>query len=175
MATIDSRNNIVKAARFAVDHKTSAKFAWDYAEIRPIPLNMNFTKKTDCSGFATWCYWVAGVADPNGQNYSGQGYTGTLLSHGTHIAGENALPGDLIVYGPGTGWHVGVIVEIDGLNVLTVSHGQQGDPSYVWVNPPRGTIPLPARNVHVSDGRKPQTYLRFNTTQIRNPQILPTV
>lgn len=25
----------------------------------------------DCSSFATWCYWVAGLKDPNGLGYNG--------------------------------------------------------------------------------------------------------
>lgn len=36
----------------------------------------------DCSEFATRCYKAGGAPDPNGLNYSGLGYTGTLSQHG---------------------------------------------------------------------------------------------
>jgi hypothetical protein len=66
------------------------------------------------------------------------------------------------VYGTGTGWHTALVVEVHGHDILTISHGQQGDPSYVWVNPP---TTVPSRGYY-ADARKPQTYLRFNTTAV---------
>jgi peptidoglycan hydrolase-like protein with peptidoglycan-binding domain len=101
----------------------------------------------DCSAFVTLCYNWAGAPDPNSNGYNGQGYTGTLLAHGTPITKDQAVGGDVIVYGPGTGWHTALIVEA-GADPLTVSHGQQGDPSYVRVS---------------QDGRQPQRFLRFST------------
>lgn len=109
----------------------------------------------DCSAFVTLCYNWAGAADPNGMGYNHTGYTGTLLSHGTKIALNQVQPGDVIVYGPGTGWHTALVIE-GGPNPLTISHGQQGDPSYCHVS---------------QDGRLPQTYLRFNTTAIGDKNI----
>jgi hypothetical protein len=67
------------------------------------------------------------------------------------------MPGDVIVYGGGTGEHTALIVVVDGSkNPLTISHGQQSDPSYCHVN---------------QDGRLPQTYLRFNTNAISDKNI----
>jgi len=43
-------------------------------------------------------------------------------------------------------------------NPLTISHGQEGDPSYVHVS---------------QDGRLPQTYLRFNTNQLNATSAHP--
>lgn len=167
----DSRNLIVAAARWLMTRNVK-KYPMHYAEVRPIPLNLAFPKTIDCSGTATWCYWVAGCNDPNGRNYDGLGYTGTLLNTGKHIAPSQALPGDLVVYGGGTGEHVAIIVDVDGANILTVSMGQEGDPSWVWVNPPHNPKPSEV-NVHAVDGRQPQTFLRFDTGQHHNPQILP--
>ena len=116
----------------------------------PLVLPIN----SDCSGFVTLLYWLAGLPDPNNCHYNHTGYTGTLLAHGTKIPLNQVQPGDVIVYGPGTGWHTALIVDVTGANAknpLTISHGQQGDPSYVHVN---------------QDGRLPQTYLRFNTSAI---------
>ena len=177
MPAPDNRHLIVQAAKWAVGKKNTPLAPWHYKEVRPIPLNLTFPKTTDCSGFVTWCYWVAGCADPNGQNYSGQGYTGTLLSHGTQINTNQVLAGDVVVYGAGTGEHTALVVYADLLNVLTISHGQEGDPSYTWVNKPQGTIPAPFNVVPATavDGRKPQRFLRFPTAQIATPRQLPTV
>lgn len=114
-----------------------------------MPLTGKLPLTTDCSGFVTLCYKLAGAPDPNGLDYNGQGYTGTLLEHGRHIPLAEVEPGDVIVYGPGTGWHTAIIVEA-GKDPLTVSHGQESEPAYVRVS---------------QDGRQPQTYLRFPTTK----------
>lgn len=147
-ANPDVRPQIVEWAKYLV----SIKNHFLYEQIRPMPLSIDkWPIKTDCSGFATLVYRLAGAPDPNGPkyHYNGRGYTGTLLANGKKITREQARPGDMIVYGPGTGWHVAVIVEA-GANPLTVSMGQNGDPSYVHVN---------------EDGRTPQTYLTFSTIQ----------
>ncbi len=70
------------------------------AKRRKLPLTI------DCSAFVTICYNWAGAPDPNGLGYNGQGYTGTILSHGTQIARRNVRVGDLVVFGRGTGNHV---------------------------------------------------------------------
>jgi hypothetical protein len=78
-----------------------------YEQERPIqafgvPPEQGFT--TDCSGHATSAYYwarkVTGikVPDPNGRNFDGYGYTGTLLNNP-----EAPTPyevGDLAIYGP---------------------------------------------------------------------------
>lgn len=87
---------------------------------------------TDCSGFVTACYKWSGLPDPNGLGYRELGYTGTLLQRAKVITDrlDTAKPGDLIVYGPGTGAHVVMVVQA-GSNPLCVSHGQEGDPNYI--------------------------------------------
>lgn len=88
---------------------------------------------TDCSGFVTACYRWAAAPDPNGVAYAYVGYTGTLLSHGRDVPAGEARPGDIVVYGPGTGVHTAVVVEA-GIDPLTVSHGREGGPEYVRVS-----------------------------------------
>lgn len=119
-----------------------------------MPLTERFPLATDCSGFVTLCYFLGGAPDPNGLGFNGSGYTGTLLSWGKHIPLSSVRPGDAIVYGPGSGWHTALIVE-GGADPLTISLGEQGDPSLVRVS---------------QDGRLPQTYLRFDT---RSPHPTP--
>ena len=123
----------------------------------------------DCSATIRNLYNWAGAPDPYRLGYAvPEGYTGTELATGTHIPLliKNAqgisvvgpLPADAVVYGPGTGWHTALVVEVVGENILTISMGQQGDPSYVWVNKPT----CPSRG-YGYDGREPQTFLRFPT------------
>ena len=45
--------------------------------------------------FATWCYWQARVADPNGVDYQ-TAYPDALTANGK--APTKPLPGDLVIY-----------------------------------------------------------------------------
>jgi hypothetical protein len=98
-----------------------------YAEVRPMPLRRTLPLATDCSGFATLCYFLAGAPDPNGLDYIGQGYTGTLLRHLPHIGHAAAQPGDLVVWGRYPGRHCAVVLET-GDDPLLASHGQERGP-----------------------------------------------
>jgi len=138
-----------------------------------------FPINTDCSGSCTLWAFLANGNDPNGLNFDHEGYTGTFLSHEQHLAlwvknaqgVEQVQPGDYVVYGPGTGEHVAIIVSVNGNDILTVSHGEQGGPGYCWVNTPKG----PSKG-YPTDGRTPQTFLRNVTTTnkpVRTPADLP--
>jgi cell wall-associated NlpC family hydrolase len=159
----DVRDTIVAWAKWSASHHD--KFNYTQGPLRMANINHAgvLPVNADCSSFVTLCYNWAGASDPNGMSYNHTGYTGTLLAHGKRIALKDVKPGDVIVYGAGTGEHTALVVDVTGANAknpLTISHGQQGDPSYVHVN---------------QDGRLPQTYLRFNTNAIadRNIHIPP--
>lgn len=81
----------------------------------------------DCSQAVTLIAHVAGANDPNGGNFRADGYTGTLLHGCKGISVTQARPGDLCVFGPGTGHHV-VMVMQPGADPLFFSHGQEKDP-----------------------------------------------
>lgn len=98
-----------------------------YAQIRPIPHTWRLPMTTDCSGFVTLCYQLAGAPDPNGQRYSGQGWTGTLLDHGISVPLSKAQTGDLVIWGANPGHHVAVIVAPGG-DPEIVSHGSEAGP-----------------------------------------------
>lgn len=72
-----------------------------YAQIRPIVLLKPpaYSPRMDCSWYVTVGYYAGGAPDPNGRGYDGQGYTGTLLGHGTRISLSNIKPADLVFYG----------------------------------------------------------------------------
>jgi hypothetical protein len=87
---------------------------------------------TDCSGWVTYCHWASGLPDPSGLNYAYLGYTGTILANAykngkvlTNLA--LAKPGDPIVIGPGTGWHVTICLE-SGADPIVGSHGSEPGP-----------------------------------------------
>lgn len=154
-------------AEWAVQDRIEHPAHWIYSEgsnrmnaigVWPI----KFPVTADCSASCTFWYWLTGRKDPNGLQFDHQGYTGTLLSHNQHIPIEKVQRNDLVVYGPGTGWHVAIVVEVHGKDILTVSFGQQGDPSYVWVNKPS----IPSRGYAV-DGRQPQTFLHPDNAIVR--------
>jgi len=179
---IDHRTAEVAWAHWAVADRIKHPEHWVYSEganrmanIGQWPIKFPIT--TDCSGSITLYAYLAQGNDPNGLNFDHEGYTGTLLSHEEHLAlwvKQNPVAtiqdievGDYVVYGPGVGEHVAIIVEIQGNDILTVSHGEQGNPTYCWVNPP-------SANPHgyPVDGRMPQTFLR-NVTENTKPVRMP--
>ncbi len=80
----------------------------------------------DCSGAVTCLYKWAGLQDPNGLDYSHEGYTGTMLAHLTRHYWNPfyAMPGALVIFGPGTGEHVAMVIE-HGHDPLLFSHGYE--------------------------------------------------
>lgn len=76
-----------------------------------------YGERSDCSSWVTSVYKSAGLADPNGERYTG-GYTGTLVANGKQVS--TPRPGDLVIYGPGTGHHVEMYV---GPGDKTIGHG----------------------------------------------------
>ena len=121
MATV--RQKIVTAARWGLDHEPQIH----YGEIRPIPLGRALPLTTDCSGFVTVCYFLAGAPDPNGLGYCGEGWTGTLLRHLEHVPHADVRRGDLVVWGGYPGRHVAIVLEL-GEDPLLCSHGHERGP-----------------------------------------------
>ena len=71
-----------------------------YSQVRPYPKSARLPLRTDCSGSATHILFMAGCKnDPNGRNYDGQGYTGTMYQRGTKVSLGAVRPGDLVFYG----------------------------------------------------------------------------
>jgi cell wall-associated NlpC family hydrolase len=117
------RAEIVAAARWGIHNEPRIH----YAPERPMPLTRTLPLSTDCSGFVTLCYWLAGAPDPNGLGYDGQGYTGTLLRAMQSVAQDWIGPGDLVVWGAYPGHHVALVLE-PGDDPLLCSHGQERGP-----------------------------------------------
>jgi hypothetical protein len=123
------RAEIVEVARWGI--RNAARI--HYTEARPMPLRRGLPLATDCSGFATLCYYLAGAPDPNGLGYIGQGYTGTLLRHLPHVPQDKARPGDLVVWGRYPGHHCALVLE-PGDDPLLASHGSESGPLEIWLS-----------------------------------------
>lgn len=120
---------------------------------------------TDCSGSFEMPYDAFGCPDPSGPaiHWGYLGYTGTLLAAGRHIPQADALPGDAMVCGPGTGSHVVGLLEpgtAHGGDPLVFSHGHE-----------QGISPEIRRLSW--DSRTPRTFLRFDTDDHKAPIAPP--
>jgi hypothetical protein len=97
----------------------------------------------DCSEAVTClCKW-AGLHDPNGFHFNSYGFTGSLLANLRHYYDPDAaLVGALVVYGPGTGHHVSMVLE-PGHDPLLWSHGREAGPVRVRLSDQRQQQPAP--------------------------------
>lgn len=114
-----------------------------YAEVRPMRTNsIKSTKELkkrlkdgtitcDCTEAITMIFRLAGAKDPNGSNYNGQGFTGTMLDHLPHFKKSisGAKTGAILIFGAGDGTH-GCIVMSDakGGNPWVFSNGSDAGP-----------------------------------------------
>src|SRR5689334_2917158 len=92
-----------------------------------MPLSRELPLTTDCSGFVTLCYFLAGAPDPNGRGYDGEGWTGTLLRALPEVDAADVRRGDLVVWGAYPGRHVAIVLE-PGDDPLLCSHGSERGP-----------------------------------------------
>jgi len=117
------RQKIVAAARWGIRNEPQIH----YGQVRPFPLERELPLTTDCSGFATLCCYLGGAPDPNGNDYSGYGWTGTMLRNLEPVEQADALPGDIVVWGRYPGVHCAVVLR-RGADPLLCSHGQERGP-----------------------------------------------
>lgn len=124
----EKRRAIVATAMLGYAHRSTIHYTQTSLRMWGVRNNVQPPKVPpyeDCSSFSTWCYFVAGVKDPNGFGYGGWGYTGTLIEHGRKIEPRDLKRGDLVFYGRATvPSHVAVFVG-DG---RVISHGSEVGP-----------------------------------------------
>ncbi len=137
------RAKIVEIARWGIANEPSIH----YQQSRPVD-GLDHRRKlplhTDCSGFSTLCYkWAGAKIDPNGGNFGGGAYTGTMLQHCRHIAKSAVQPGDLVVWGAYPGHHVALVLEA-GADPLLCSHGQEKGPIAIAFSVESKYQPTPA-------------------------------
>lgn len=130
----DVRARIVAAMTLLYHHAPEVHYTQGPRRMEGVTRRMRppiFPRYADCSSAATWAYYVAGAADPNGAGYNGTGYTGTLSRKGRVVDLAHARPGDLVFYGRGWPWHH-VAVYCGHGRVL--SHGSEGGPYLLAVD-----------------------------------------
>jgi hypothetical protein len=120
---VATRARIVAAARWGIENESLIH----YGQVRPMPLARRLPLTTDCSGFVTLCYFLAGAADPNGRGYDGRGWTGSLLECMENVDRRAVEAGDVVVWGEYPGHHCAVVLD-PGDDPLLASHGQERGP-----------------------------------------------
>jgi hypothetical protein len=93
----ETRDGIVAVAEKALAEQKTHPYK--YLQDRPYPdtlWSVAAHNGIDCSAFVTLVYKEASCDDPNGNDYDGQGFTGTLINHGTPTISPR--PGDLVFY-----------------------------------------------------------------------------
>jgi hypothetical protein len=118
-----TRSSIVKWARWGVSHEPAIHYTEGpkrNTAYKPgtLPLYL------DCSRFAAVCAQWAGLKQP----WLATAFTGTFLKECEEISRGSVKPGDFIVYGPGTGDHMVVVVEVTPDYIYVVSHGREAGP-----------------------------------------------
>ena len=97
----------------------------------------------DCSESVTLLCRLAGLDDPNGFDYDGTGYTGTLLHHlPRYTDASKCGVGALVVFGPGSGHHV-CMVKTPGRDPLLFSHGSERGPIFIRLTDEKRYQPPP--------------------------------
>jgi cell wall-associated NlpC family hydrolase len=94
------RQSIVSAALAGVLHQAQIEYSPTAQRMQGVREKIrlpNVPRYEDTSSFVTWCYWQSGAVDPNGRDYDGFGYVGTLIASGSRTS--KPRPGDLVFYG----------------------------------------------------------------------------
>ena len=122
--------------QYATQQQQAHHGNWNYREVRPLPVvhvpsPNNETIDADCSfGVKLLCY-SAGAPDPTGFNYASYGNTVSIYQHLPHIDLGQALPGDIVLYGPGGSDHACMLYQWHDGRCWVWSHGHQGAPEIV--------------------------------------------
>jgi hypothetical protein len=120
------RAAIIANALYLYNHRNLVH----YRQSRPIDGHKDKHKLplyTDCSGAATDVYEWGGGPDPNGLNFNGAGYTGTIARHGKYVPLSEAGQADTVLYGQKWPYeHVVLLLQKGSRKVW--SHGSEGGP-----------------------------------------------
>lgn len=125
--TTTRRTEIVRACLWTVAHNKDATYTKGANRLYSLTRPYSVPFLSDCSAGVTDMFRWANCPDPNDNEYHGDPYTGTLITHGKPIAAKKVRSGDVGIFGPGTGWHA-VLVTQGGADPLVWSMGEQGDP-----------------------------------------------
>ena|SRR5262245_600491 len=140
-----ARDRAGQAAWLAYNNKANVHYTqggnrWEGIANKLNARHGKYPNNADCSSFATWCLWnglylAFQSSDVVNATSWRSGYTGTMLGNGKIVKPENALKGDLVLYGKGhPGAHVAIVVgKKDGVPMV-ISHGSEAGPFFVPYN-----------------------------------------
>ena len=151
LVTSKQRGNLVTLAKYLVLNRDKVH----YAEVRPMRTNSirNLAQlhraiegpdgiTCDCSESITFMYRMCKLEDPNGLNYDGDGFTGTMLAYLPHFENvSEAHAGTIVVFGDYPGVHAIMVVVPDGSDPLCFSHGGPGGPTMIRLTDCRTGFP----------------------------------
>lgn len=125
--TNNRRSEIVRACHWTASPNRNTTYTEGINRLLSLNRPYQWPFVSDCSAGVTDMYRWANCPDPNGLNYTGDPYTGTLVKAGKPIAAKKVRSGDIGIFGPGTGWHA--VIALTGSSDPEVwSMGEQGDP-----------------------------------------------
>lgn len=131
----------VRMARAYARKMVNAAARIDYSQTLSRPMRLvgpqRVPRFADCSSSVTIVYEAAGFRDPNRRGYDGQGYTGTLVTHGRSVTRSEIQPCDLVFYGytpvarpgfpVGSPTHVAMVMDAQG---AVFTFGSDPGPSF---------------------------------------------
>jgi hypothetical protein len=129
------RQRLVNGCWWGIAHAADIHYPPGDIRTQPIAVvlaewkNHSLPIDADCSEAVDGVFFRADAPDPTGTNWGETGpvFTGTMLDNLQVITAAQARPGDLIVFGGGTGDHVVIILET-GEDPLLFSHGSEAGP-----------------------------------------------
>jgi hypothetical protein len=128
VSAASARPGIVHAAHWLVDHREQCTYTEDAPErVDSIRRPFSVPFASDCSSGVTALYSWGGAKDPNELGFGGDPWTGTLVARGRLISASSARSCDVVIFGPDTGWHAALVLEVTPDPVLW-SMGEEGDP-----------------------------------------------
>jgi len=136
MATAAQRQHLLALMRYLLAHEPQVHYAqvrpmdwttWSEAHLHAI-LSGGGGVWADCSESVTaLCKW-AGLRDPNGYHYNGQGWSGSIWQHLPHYSDPKAArPGAIVTFGPQGADHVAMVYSA-GNDPMLWSHGAERGP-----------------------------------------------
>lgn len=104
---------------------------WSGIDDHRLAYKGEFPRAADCSAYVTWCLWNGFEHFHihhdfvNGANFK-EGYTGTMVEHGTPVNRNHLLPADALFYGGSRSVPAHTVIYVGKGRVI--SHGSPGGP-----------------------------------------------
>jgi len=118
------RKRLQRIALFCIEHAEDISYVQERPMREMLHCPPRINSPMDCSEYHTFLHCCAGFPDPNGTNYDGTGFTGTIFSHGKARKGRPRIGDAVLFHNPE---HVATVYKTWPIVRLT-SHGSEGGP-----------------------------------------------